>query len=134
MKRPDERGPLGLWLIEEGRKRGWATAKARREGLAAFGILFDPSTYASLEAGSIRNSPRIEAVKAFYASEPPKELSSDPLVAAINELVAELRLERVAQRESVDAILRAIAATVGAPVPQGTPSDSGHEVLAGTPR
>ena len=134
MKDDSERGPVGIWLREEGLKRGWKTAAERRRGLDAAGIRVDQSTYASLESGTLCQSPKLDAIRTFYKSEPPRAGTGDPLVEAITALVEEMRLSRVQQTESTDAILRAIAATIGAPMPPGTSADSGREALAGTPR
>lgn len=128
---PKPKAPLTTWLIRHRKSRGMGTLDIAK----AIGVA--DTTVRGWESGRGIGADNLPALESLFGELAPDHLpvgDQAALVAAINALVDELRLERAAQRESTDAILRAIAATVGAPAPQETRAGSGREALVGTPQ
>ena len=98
-KTPEQRGPIGAWLVEQRRARGWDSAALARAGLERAGVMrVAQSVYAEWEAGTKRpNAEQMEALTRFYGSVPERRDTSGDVAAAIR-----------AQAESNDRIAAAM--------------------------
>jgi transcriptional regulator with XRE-family HTH domain len=153
----DERGPIAAWLIrsrarfsEPGATRQWTVDQFLAALKAESGYAPTRTTYARWESGAVRPEPEnLQRVVDFYTArgvsgpdEPPQATETgDPVAAAllaqteaINALVAELRLSRLAQVEETAAVLRAIGVLGAGQVPPGTPGAGAPVAPTGTPR
>lgn len=87
-KTPEQRGPVGAWLVQERKARGWHSAAIARAGLERAGILrVAPSVYAEWEAGTKKpNADTQSALERFYGSAPKQpSMGGDAVADAIRE-------------------------------------------------
>lgn len=146
MKTPEERGPVGAWIVRE-RERLNLSVEEVIERLADQGQPVSASYMRGIEAGRRPSSRVVHALEALFGSRVPAEkqaaASIDTLVAmlaaqtaAINELVVELRLgreaaggiqegsRRVAERLAIDQPLGGAPVRSRRPRPRGTRRES----------
>src|SRR4051812_4905146 len=88
-KSPEDRGPIGAWLVSERNARGWHSAAVARGALERAQVLrVAPSVYAEWESGTKRpNASQLEALPRFYGTEPARPSTLDATSATLLELL-----------------------------------------------
>ncbi len=121
VKSDRDRGYIGAWMRRERLARDWSNRQVLA-ALNAHGVRFtDDAYYRQVEAGTNGKRPGPEllaALVAIYGTKPEPFPVPEPvpasdlgdLVAAIRELVAEMRLSRAAQPDVTQVVERVAAA------------------------